>query len=150
MRTVADRIRHTLMFELFGLALLLPLGNWVFGIPVAQMGVIGVASATVAAAWNYAYNLGFDRIMLRLTGNTRKSVPVRVLHAVAFEGGLLVLLLPPIAWYLGLTLWQAFVMDLSIAAFYVAYAFLFNLAYDHIFPVPALAQGPKGALAARG
>jgi len=150
MRSVADRIRHTLMFELIGLALLLPLGNWVFGIPVADMGVIGVASATVAAGWNYAYNLGFDRIMQRLTGSTRKSVPVRVLHAVAFEGGLLGLLLPPIAWYLGLTLWQAFVMDLSIAAFYVAYAFLFNLAYDHIFPVPAAKQAPEGALPARG
>lgn len=149
MRTTADRIRHTLMFEVIGLALLLPLGNWAFGIPLQHMGVIGVASATVAAGWNYLYNIAFDRAMLRLTGTTRKPVAVRVLHAVLFEGGLLVLLLPPIAWYLGISLWQAFVMDLAIAGFYVAYAFLFNLAYDHIFPVPATHRAPQ-ALPARG
>ncbi len=138
MRNTADRIRHTLMFEVIGLALLLPLGNWVFGIPLTHMGVIGIASATVAAGWNYLYNIGFDRVMLRLTGATRKSVAVRVLHAVLFEGGLLILLLPPIAWYLGISLWQAFLMDLAIAGFYVAYAFTFNWAYDRVFPVPAL------------
>jgi len=28
-------------------------------------------------------------------------------------------------------------MDLAIAAFYVAYAFVFNLAYDRAFPLPS-------------
>ncbi|KAA2211196.1 chlorhexidine efflux transporter [Teichococcus oryzae] len=32
-------------------------------------------------------------------------------------------------------------MDLAIAAFYVAYAFTFNLAYDRVFPL----QGWKSA-----
>ncbi len=52
-----------------------------------------------------------------------------------FEAGLLLILLPPIAWYLGIGLVEAFFMDLAIAAFYVAYAFVFNLAYDRTFPV---------------
>ena len=63
--------------------------------------------------------------------------------------GIASLLTAPIAWYLGISLWQAFVMDLAIAGFYVAYAFLFNLAYDHIFPVPATHRAPQ-ALPARG
>ncbi|MBL7309384.1 hypothetical protein INQ13_23605, partial [Escherichia coli] len=45
--------------------------------------------------------------------------------------------LPPIAWYLGIGLVEAFFMDLAIAAFYVAYAFVFNLAYDRTFPLPS-------------
>jgi len=73
--------------------------------------------------------------MLRFAGHTRKSLGLRVLHALLFEGGLLVLLLPPMAWYLGMGLWQTFVMDLAIVVFYVVYAFLFNLAYDRVFPV---------------
>ena len=85
--------------------------------------------------WNYVYNLGFDRALQRLTGHTRKGLLLRVGHAVLFEAGLLVILLPPIAWYLGISLVEALVMDLAIAGFYVAYAFLFNLAYDRAFPL---------------
>ncbi|CAO4134345.1 PACE efflux transporter [Methylorubrum extorquens] len=136
MRTTRDRIRHALLFEIFGLALIIPFGTVLFGLHASEMGVIGVGSAITAAAWNYVYNLGFDRVMQRWTGHTRKSLALRVAHAVLFEAGLLLILMPPIAWYLGIGLVEAFVMDLAIAAFYVAYAFVFNLAYDRAFPLP--------------
>ncbi len=137
MRSFPDRVRHTMMFEIIGLALVIPGGAMLFNLPATHMGVIGVGSATVATLWNFVFNLGFDHAMLRFTGHTRKSLRQRVLHALLFEGGLLVLLLPPMAWYLGMGLWQTFVMDLAIVVFYVVYAFLFNLAYDRAFPVPA-------------
>ena len=137
MRSVPDRIRHTVMFEVIGLSLVIPGGAMLFNLPATHMGVIGVGSATVATLWNFVYNLGFDHAMLRMIGHTRKTLALRVLHALLFEGGLLVLLLPPMAWYLGMGLWETFVMDLAIVVFYVVYAFLFNLAYDRVFPVPA-------------
>lgn len=140
MRSFPDRIRHTVMFEVIGLALVIPGGAMLFNLPATHMGVIGVGSATVATLWNFVYNLGFDHAMLRFAGHTRKSLQLRVLHALLFEGGLLVLLLPPMAWYLGMGLWETFVMDLAIVVFYVVYAFLFNLAYDRVFPVPAQQQ----------
>ncbi|KQP88610.1 hypothetical protein ASF60_20665 [Methylobacterium sp. Leaf113] len=146
MRSTRDRIRHALLFELFGLALMIPLGTVLFGLHASDMGVIGIGSALIATAWNYVYNLGFDRAMQRLTGHTRKSLLLRVGHAVLFEAGLLMILLPPIAWYLGIGLMEAFFMDLAIAAFYVAYAFVFNLAYDRAFPLPnwgKVAAGPS-------
>ena len=137
MRSFPDRVRHTFLFEAIGLALVIPGGALLFGLPATHMGVIGVGSATVATLWNFVFNLGFDHAMLRFAGHTRKSLGLRVLHALLFEGGLLVLLLPPMAWYLGMGLWQTFVMDLAIVVFYVVYAFLFNLAYDRVFPVRA-------------
>ncbi|MFH5925030.1 PACE efflux transporter [Roseomonas xinghualingensis] len=140
MRTVRDRIRHALLFEVIGLALIIPFGTLLFGLPASEMGVIGVGSALAATAWNYVYNLGFDHAMQRAVGHTRKSLGLRVAHAVLFEAGLLLILLPPIAWYLGISFAQAFVMDIAIAAFYVAYAFVFNLAYDRIFPIPEWQQ----------
>lgn len=143
MRTTRDRIRHAILFELIGLALIIPLGGLVFGLPAETMGVIGVGSAMAATAWNYVYNLGFDHAMQRWMGHTRKSLILRVAHAILFEAGLLLILMPPIAWYLGITLMEAFVMDIAIAAFYVAYAFVFNLAYDHVFPIPGQHQ-PAG------
>jgi uncharacterized membrane protein len=142
MRTVRDRIRHAILFEVIGLALIIPLGTLLFDLPTEKMGIIGLGSAIAATAWNYVYNLGFDHAMQRLAGHTRKGLWLRVGHALLFEAGLLMVLLPCIAWYLGIGLLQAFVMDIAIAAFYVAYAFLFNLAYDRVFPLPSWQQTP--------
>jgi uncharacterized membrane protein len=135
MRTPRDRIRHAISFEIIGLALITPLGAFAFAMPIHDIGVIGVGSATLAMVWNYIYNYGFDRLLLRLRGDTQKSMPMRVLHAVLFELGLLIALMPLIAWYLGVSLWQALVMDVSFALFYMGYAFVFNLAYDRVFPL---------------
>ena len=145
MRTTRDRIRHALLFEVIGLALIIPLGALAFGLPAGTMGVIGCFSAMAATLWNYVYNLGFDRAMQRWLGHTRKSLALRVAHALLFEAGLLLILMPPIAWYLGITLVQAFIMDAASAAFYVAYAFLFNLAYDRVFPLPQWREAERGA-----
>lgn len=137
MRSVSDRIRHTLSFEIIGLLLVTPLGAWVFGLPMFEMGVVGGGSAAVAALWNYFYNLCFDHALQRLTGSTRKDTLARILHAVLFEIGLMALLMPLVAWYLQIDLWSAFVMDAALAGFYMGYAYVFNLAYDRLFPLPA-------------
>ena len=108
MRTTLDRIRHAIVFELVGLVLMIGGGSILTGFDAHSLGVIGVVSSLVATAWNYVYNLGFDRAMLRLRGSVLKTHPLRALHALLFEGGLLVLLLPFVAWMLGVSLWQAF------------------------------------------
>ncbi len=136
MRTARDRVRHAILFEIIGLALITPLSALVFHHPIEDMGVIAVVSATIAMLWNYAYNWGFDVVLQRRTGGTHKTVPVRVVHAVLFELGLLILLIPMIAWYLQLSLFDALLMDIAIAGFYVVYAFVFNWAYDRMFPLP--------------
>ena len=72
LRSFPDRIRHTVMFEVIGLALVIPGGAMLFNLPATHMGVIGVGSATVATLWNFVFNLGFDHTMLRMIGHTRK------------------------------------------------------------------------------
>ena len=143
MRSRNDRIRHAISFELLGLALITPLGAFAFHMPASEIGMMGLISATIATAWNYLYNLMFDRVMQRRTGTTLKGPRLRVFHAVLFEAGLMLVLLPFIAWKLGIGLLEALVMDFSFALFYVVYAFVFNLAYDKLFPLPEWQQ--KGA-----
>ena len=138
MRKTPDRIRHAISFVLIGLLLVTPLGALAFGMPLAEIGVVTVFSATIATLWNYLYNLLFDHALLRLTGRLAKTVWTRVLHAVLFEAGLLAILMPFIAWYLEVSLMQAFLLDLSFAVFYLVYAFVFNWVYDWIFPIPEL------------
>ena len=136
MRSTADRIRHVILFELIGLIFLVGGGWLVVGFDPHALGVVGVVSSLVATGWNYAYNLLFDRAMLRLAGTTLKSHPIRALHTVLFEGGLLVILLPFVAWMLDISLGRALLFDLSVAAFYVVYGYGFNWAYDRVFPSP--------------
>ncbi len=135
MRTARDRIRHAISFEIIGLALITPLGAWAFHMPLHDISVVGIVGATIATLWNSIYNLGFDYIIQRMRGSTRKTTLIRVLHAVLFEAGLLFVLLPLFAWYLGISLWQAFLMDVSFALFYMGYAFVFNWGYDRLFPL---------------
>lgn len=142
MRDTNDRIRHALSFEIIALVLVTPLGAWAFGLPLDHIGVIAVVSATIATGWNYLYNLLFDHALLRLAGHVDKSLAVRILHAILFEAGLLVILLPFIAWYLGVSLIEAFLLDVSFAAFYLVYAFAFNWLYDLAFPLPPM-QSPE-------
>jgi uncharacterized membrane protein len=148
MRTAGDRIRHTISFELIGLALVVPLGSWVFGMPMIDIGVVGVAGATIATVWNYVYNLVFDIAMQRVTGGTQKSIPARALHAVLFEAGLMAILTPLMAWYLGIGLLLALTMDVAFAAFYMVYTFIFNWAYDLAFPLPAWQESTQTSHAA--
>jgi uncharacterized membrane protein len=136
MRSVPDRIRHALSFEIIGLMIVVPLGALAFDMSLSDIGIVGLVSATIATLWNYIYNLGFDRLMQRLKGTTLKSTKLRVVHAILFELGLLIVLLPFIAWYLNVTIMHALVMDIAFALFYVVYAFVFNWAYDAIFPLP--------------
>ncbi|NGP16379.1 PACE efflux transporter [Devosia aurantiaca] len=136
MRTTADRIRHAISFEILGVLIATPLAAFAFGLHTGDSAVIVIGSATVAMAWNYVFNLLFDRAMVRFAGTTLKTPTLRIAHAVLFEIGLLIMLMPLIALYLGISLWQALLLDLGFALFYMLYALVFNWGYDRIFPLP--------------
>jgi uncharacterized membrane protein len=142
-RTIKDRLRHALSFEIIALFIVTPLGAWLFAQPLGEIGIVALVSATIATGWNYFYNLLFDHALLRFAGHVTKSIAMRVFHAVLFEAGLLIVLLPFIAWYLGISLIQAFLMDIAFAAFYLVYAFVFNWAYDIVFPILPAPQPPN-------
>nr|WP_246299823.1 PACE efflux transporter [Sinorhizobium psoraleae] len=106
-------MRHAVLFEGLGLAIVTPVGAYVFGQPASHMSVVGVFASTLATIWNFGFNLGFDHAMLRLVGNTTKTYALRILHTALFEIGFLIMLIPPVSWYLGMSLWDTLVMDLS-------------------------------------
>lgn len=135
MRSFTDRLRHALSFELIGLLLVIGGGQFLFDLPIREVGVVAVVGSVIATVWVYFYNYLFDLALMRAHGHTRKSLPERVAHAVLFEVGLLLVLLPFIAWYLQIPVIDAFIMDISLAAFYLVYSFIYNWIYDTVFPV---------------
>lgn len=137
MRTTRDRIRHALMFEVIGLLLAIPLGAVLFDKPAHDIGVVAIFTSLVATGWTYVYNLIFDRVLLRRQGHAQKTLALRVVHSMLFEGGLLLVSLPFIAIYLNIGLIEALIMDAAFVVFYLVYSFAYNWAYDAIFPMPA-------------
>ena len=135
MRTRNDRLRHAIGFELIGLLIAAPLASWATGIHLNHMGPLAIFFSLLATGWNYVYNLGVDKLLLKYQGHTYKSMWQRVIHTLGFEGGLLLVAMPVMSLWLGISLLEAFVLDLGFVAFYLAYAFVYNLSYDKVFPI---------------
>lgn len=136
MRTTADRIRHTILFELLGLAVSAPLAALILEKSLTQVGSLSIMLSITAMALNYLFNLYFDKALLKLGRPVNvRPVKMRVVHAILFEGTLLVLSIPMVAWWLDVTLWTAFLTDIGFSLFFLVYAFMYNWIYDAVFPV---------------
>ena len=98
-------------------------------------GILAVMTSAVAVVWNLVYNQAFEWWEARRAVRGR-SLGRRVLHAVGFEGGLVALLVPLMAWWLDVSLWQALVMDLGLVVFFLVYTFVFNWGFDQVFGLP--------------
>lgn len=102
-------------------------------------GVLAVMTSVVAVVWNLVFNHAFEWWESRQPVRGR-SVARRVAHAIGFEGGLVVLLVPIMAWWLRVSLLQAFLMDVALVVFFLVYTFVFTWAFDRIFGLPASAR----------
>jgi uncharacterized membrane protein len=127
-KSLAERIGHALAFEVVALLICAPLFGWLMGTPVAAMGALTLAVSLIAMVWNVIYNSLFDRLQRRI--GFHRTLVVRVLHAVVFELGLFFASVPLAAVWLGITLWQAFVLDVGLIAFFLPYTVVFNWCYD--------------------
>jgi len=111
---------------------------------LGHSGVLAVLASVIAVIWNLVFNSLFERWEARQAVRGR-SIARRVAHAIGFEGGLVAFLVPTIAWWLDISLWQALVMDLGLVVFFLVYTFVFNWAFDAVFGLPAAAQGEPQA-----
>src|SRR6478609_7021053 len=99
-------------------------------------GPLAVACSVVAVSWNLVFNSLFEMWESRQAVKGR-SVARRVAHAIGFEGGLVVILVPLVAWWLDVSLVAALMMDLGLVVFFLVYTFVFNWAFDRVFGLPA-------------
>jgi uncharacterized membrane protein len=126
-----------IVFTTFGLAV-------IAGHDGAHASAAAVASSTVAFIWNFIFNGLFERWEARQAKRGR-GFGRRALHAAGFEGGLVLMLVPLFAWWLGIGLWDAFVLDLGLIVFFMVYTYLFNLVFDKVFGLPSSAMPAPAA-----
>lgn len=84
--------------------------------------------ATTAMLWNIIYNFGFDRFWP--VQRVKRTAKVRALHALGFECGFIVIGVSIVAAVLGVTLLQAFTLEIGFFLFFLPYTMFYNWAYD--------------------
>lgn len=134
------KVIYVISFELLAIALATALLRWLSDSPVTTAGVTAAASSAIAMAWNYVYNTLFEAWEARQARKGRSLVR-RAVHAIGFELGLITLLIPLFAWVLGVSFLSALLLNAAMIAFFLVFAFLFNLAFDRLFGLPLSAQG---------
>lgn len=127
-RSIKERIFHGVLFEILAIGIATPLAAWLTGKSLASMGVLSAVISLMAISWNMAFNWLFDTLQERY--RFERNIGVRILHACAFEIGLIIMAVPFIAWWIDASLWHALVVDIGLILFFLPYAFFFNLFYD--------------------
>lgn len=107
---------------------------------LADSGGVAVAASCIAVVWNLVFNTLFEAWEARQRVRGR-SVARRVAHAIGFEGGLIAALVPLMAWWFGISLLQALLLDLGLVLFFLIYTFVFSWCFDRVFGLPASAMG---------
>ncbi|WP_074217041.1 PACE efflux transporter [Halodesulfovibrio marinisediminis] len=137
MRTSTDRLRHTVFFELILLVICVPLLALLLNKPMGHVGAVSLMLSLAGATWNYIYNYLFDHALVRLNKPLYpRSGLLRTFHAVLFELSLLVITIPAVMIMMNLSFMQALMIDIGFVAFVPVYAFVYNIAYDRLFPLP--------------
>ena len=137
LRTWTDRLRQIFLFEVGGLLVISPMFNLASGVPFFNAISLLALIAMIAAVWNASFNITFDWIEGSLTGRTadQRKWSLRVVQACSFEGGLFIITWPIIVHWTGMSYFASFWADIGLALAYTAYAFVFNLIYDRLFPI---------------
>ena len=129
-KSIKERFFHALGFEVLAIALCAPLGTWLLGYSLVHIGLLTLMISLLAMLWNMAFNALFDSAQRRM--GFQRSVLARIIHALLFELGLILAVVPLAAWWLGIGLWEAFVLDIGIVLFFLPYSFAFNWSYDRL------------------
>lgn len=111
----------------------------ILGHELVQSLPLSITTSVLAILWNIVWNSIFEGIEKRFSWKGR-AVWVRVLHAIGFEGGLALMCVPILAWWLGLPLVEAFFTQLGLLAFFLFYTYIFNYSFDKIFGLPESAR----------
>ncbi|RPE01278.1 PACE efflux transporter [Candidatus Pantoea deserta] len=129
-RTVTERVFHAVAFEVVANLLVFTLLIIFASAAPSQSGVLTLVSSLTAMLWNYLFNLIFDGLQAHF--GFRKGFLARSIHAIAFEAGLLLVLIPFAAWWLSITLRSALKLECGLVLFFLLYTLIFNLIWDRL------------------
>lgn len=102
MQGLKRRVIQAISYEIILLSLFIPIVTLVFKQAIMDSAALGMSLTILALLWNMFFNYGFEKWEARKGWYTR-GLKQRLLHALGFESGLLVLGVPAIAYFLEIT-----------------------------------------------
>ncbi|KWO73236.1 PACE efflux transporter [Burkholderia ubonensis] len=136
MQGLPRKITQAILYEAIAIACISPAIAALFGEGLVYSGALSATMSAIALLWNMVYNTLFERWEATRVQRTR-TLGRRIIHACGFEGGLIFILVPVVAWWLDISWFDAFLVDLGLFAFFFCYAFVFQWVFDRVFDVPA-------------
>lgn len=124
------RMIHALSYETILLVIIAIALSFIFDMPMQVTGTLGIAMAVTSVIWNMTFNHFFEKFEAKR--KLKRTVGMRILHAIGFEGGLMLATIPMVAYALEMPIWQAILTDLSMTLCILVYTFIFQWCYDHI------------------
>jgi uncharacterized membrane protein len=139
MKSTIRRVLQAVLYETIAIGFVGPaLAYWFYRSSTTAIS-LAIFMSAIALGWSYVFNRSFERWEARQTRKGR-SILRRVVHSIGFEGGLVVILVPVMAWWLETSLLAAFLADLGVLAFFFLYSFAFTWSFDKLFGLPASAS----------
>ena len=124
------RIIHALSYEIILLVIIAIALSFILDMPMEVTGILGIIMAVTSVVWNMIFNSIFEKYEAKY--QFKRTVFVRILHAIGFEGGLMLATIPMIAYALNMGIWEAILLDFSLTICILVYTFIFQWFYDHI------------------
>lgn len=129
------RLLQAGLYEALALALVTPVVARLFEHPPLSSFLLSALMSAVALVWNYGFNAVFERWEARQASRQRTWAR-RLVHGIGFEIGLAAVLIPLMALWLDVSLWQAFVADVGLIVFFFFYTVAFTWAFDQVVAPP--------------
>lgn len=139
MQGPSRKILQAVLYESIAITVLSPSIALIYGNGLAHAGALSVMLSASALLWNVLYNSMFEWWEARQPQRAR-TLGRRLLHSLGFEGGLVVLLVPLVAWWLGISWWAALVTDMGLFVFFFFYSLAFQWVFDRVFDLPESAK----------
>jgi uncharacterized membrane protein len=127
-RSLYERIFQVVLFEGLAIGIFSPVLSWIVDKPLGETTALTVAISVTAMVWGFAFNSFFG--ILIFYASTKIQKWKRVIHAVSFETGLVLIAVPLSAWWLQMTFVEALLMDLGLLLVFLPYTFCFYWVYD--------------------
>ncbi|OTG81851.1 hypothetical protein B9T31_15130 [Acinetobacter sp. ANC 4558] len=124
------RIVHALSYEIILLVIIAIALSYIFDIPMEVTGILGVIMAVTSVVWNMVFNHFFEKFEAKR--KLKRTIGVRILHAIGFEGGLMIATIPMIAYALEMAIFEAILLDFGLTMCILLYTFIFQWCFDYI------------------
>ncbi|AUZ05432.1 MULTISPECIES: PACE efflux transporter [Vitreoscilla] len=129
------KIVQAISYEVLAIIMVSPFVATLFGKSLSNAASLSVILSMLALFWNMAFNYLFEMWEARQADTTR-TLKRRIIHALGFEAGFGLLVVPITAFWLAISWQAALATNIGLMLFFMVYQFGFQWLFDKTFGLP--------------